>query len=233
MDKIIQKLKTFFENKQNRYVAGIIFGVIIIALFIYFFNLFPVLEKIIQFGSQVKVIDDELVIPQTERVSPADGRIIQKGSYDTLLVPKSEEEEVLVVKAKLTVKGSYDSAIVRAKEWSDDAKLVFIKSLGAIDLGGKSSGWQIVFGSKTKKTGYEIIIQADKIISQKEIKSNSFGYDLPKNWYDSNSAIASLQGLPQFSDATVSSINFYYNLDGKKWGYALSTSRGTTSMPVK
>ncbi len=115
MDKIIQKLKTFFENKQNRYVAGIIFGVIIIALFIYFFNLFPALEKIIQFGSQVKVIDDELVIPQTERVSPADGRIIQKGSYDTLLVPKSEEEEVLVVKAKLTVKGSYDSAIVRAK----------------------------------------------------------------------------------------------------------------------
>lgn len=232
MAQIIQKLKTFFENKKYRY-AAVVVGVIIIALLIYFFNLFPTLKKVVQFGPQAKIIDDEPIIPQTERVSPVDGRIIQRGNYDTPLVPKSGEEEVFVVKAKLTVKGSYDSTVVKAKEWSEDAKLIFIKSLGAVDLGGKSSQWQIIFGSKNKKKGYELIIQADKIVSQKEIKSDSFGYDLPKNWYDSNGAVASLQGLPQFSDATVSSINFYYNLDGKKWAYALSTSRGTTSMPVE
>jgi hypothetical protein len=39
--------------------------------------------------------------------------------------------------------------------------------------------------------------------------------------------------LPQFEGATASSINFFYNMDGKRWSYAISTSKGTTSMPVK
>lgn len=236
MNQIIQKFKTFFKNKRYRYIAGILVSVIIVVLIIYLFNpfnLFPTLKKVEQPAPKARVIEDEPIIPQTEQVSPVDGRIIEKGKYDIPLVPKSEEEEVVVVKAKLTVKGSYDLAGDKAKEWSEDAKLVFIKSLGAVDLEGKSSGWQVVFGSKAKKMGYEIIIQADKIFSQKEIKSDSYGYDLPENWYDSGSAIASLQELPQFSDATVSSITFYYNIDGKNWGYALATSRGTTSMPVE
>lgn len=228
MDQIIQKLKTFFENKKYRY-ATIVAGVIIFVLIIYFFNLFSVLEKIIQFGPQARVINDKPIIPKTERINFIDGRIIQKGDYNTPLVPKNEGEKVVVVKAKLTLKGSYDSSVVKATEWIQDAKLVFIKSLGAVDLGGKSSQWQIIFGSKTKKAGYEIIIQEDRIISQKEIKSDSFGYDLPSNLIDSDKIISILQILPHFSDATVSAVSLYYNTDGKVWRYILATSRGPTS----
>src|SRR3989338_6961807 len=72
------------------------------------------------------------------------------------------------------------------QRWSSDAKLVFIKSLGAITLEGKSSQWQLAFSSKTKvKKGYEIIIQADQIVSKKEIDSTAVGADLSKNWKDS------------------------------------------------
>ena len=63
--------------------------------------------------------------------------------------------------------------------------------------------------------------------------STSYGYTLPQNWYDSGDALLSLKTEPQFKDATVSSLNFYYNEDGKRWAYALSTSNGTLSMPVK
>lgn len=236
MDQIIQILKNLFKDNRNRYIAVIIVGVIMIALIIYFFNPFnvlPALKKIIQSSPDIKVIDDQPIIPQTEQVGFIDGRIIQKGDYDTFLFPNSEREAVVIVKAKLTVKGSYDLAVVKAREWSPDIKLIFIKSLGAIDLEGKSSGWQIVFGSKAKKSGYEIIVQADQVISQKEIKSDLFGYDLPENWYDSNEAIKSIQSLPQFSSATISAINFFYSNDAKQWRYGLATSIGNSSIPVK
>ena len=73
----------------------------------------------------------------------------------------------MVSKAVLTVKGSYNLE-ARSGKWSSDAKLVFVKSLGAITLEGKSSQWQIVFMSKTKTgKGYEIIVQEDQVVSQK------------------------------------------------------------------
>jgi hypothetical protein len=121
------------------------------------------------------------------------------------------------------------------EQWSADSKLIFIRSLGALGLDGKSSAWQIVCGSQEKKKGLEIIIQADKIISQKEITAETYGFDLPQNWYDSNEAIASLQNLVQFYNDTISSISFYYSSAGDSWAYGLATGQAekTTSMWVK
>lgn len=180
-----------------------------------------------------KVIEEKIVIPETTRVSVEEARVPDGAGYAVPLVPKTKEEHIIVSKAVLTIKGSYDIAVKEGMKWAPDAKLIYIKSLGAITIEGKSSTWQIAIGSKEKKKGYEIIIQEDKIISQKEIESNSYGFDLPGEWYDSNDAVISLQTLPQFSDATISSLSFYYNTDGKKWGYVFATSRGTTSMPVR
>lgn len=180
------------------------------------------------------VVEEQLIIPETKQISGTEGRIVTEGAVDVPLVPTSEGEKVIVQKAVLTVKGSYDLANPEAVTWSGDAKLVFIKSLGAITLEGKSSQWQLAFSSKTKATkGYEIIIQGDKIVSKKEIDSTAVGADLPKNWYDSDGAIKSLQGSPQFASATISSIQFAYDLDSKGWLYALSTSRGVTSIVVR
>lgn len=182
-----------------------------------------------------KVIENEnLVIPNTQKITGGEARIVEKGSVEVPLVPKNEGEKVIVTKAILTVKGSYELAKIESAKWSADAKLVFVKSLGAVTLEGKSSEWQLAFYSALKKgKGYEVIIQGDQIVSKKEINSTATGADLPKNLKDSSAAILSLQELPQFSDATISSINLYYNTDGKVWRYALSTSRGTTSMAAE
>lgn len=182
---------------------------------------------------QSKVITETIVIPDTKKIATTDARVPSGGGYAVPLVPKTGEEHIAVANAVLTLKGSYDITVKERATWATDAKLVYIKSLGAVTIEGKSSTWQIAMGSKTKKKGYEIIVQGDKIISQKEVESNVYGFDLPNNWYDSHDAVISLQTLPQFSDATISSLSFFYNTDGKRWGYAFATSRGTTSMPVK
>lgn len=184
---------------------------------------------------QPRVIEENLVIPETERISGGEGRLAADGeSVDVPLVPKNEGEKVIVSKAVLTTKGSYNLATQEVLKWSAGSKLALIKSLGAINLDGKSSQWQLIFVSDDKKgKGYEVIVQADQIVSKKEIDSTAVGAELPKNWFDSDGAIKSLQDLPQFSDATVSSVSFYYNTDGKLWEYALSTSRGVTAISVQ
>lgn len=180
-----------------------------------------------------RVIQENLTIPDTKSVSGNEGRLVASSSVDTPLVPKSDEERVVVLNAVLTVKGVYDLTVGEAEKSADDIKLSFIKSFGAVMLDGKSSQWQAVFSSESKNKTYEFIVHENKIVSSREFTPEVISADLPSNWYDSDGAIKSIQTLPQFADATISSISFYYNIDSKSWEYALATSRGTTSMPVR
>ena len=162
------------------------------------------------------MVEEKLVIPDTQKITGGEGRFVSEGLVAVPLVPKTESEKIMVSKAVLTIKGSYDLSLSEAQKWSSDAKLVFIKSLGAVTLEGKSSQWQLVFSSKTKlKKGYEIIIQADQIVSQKEIDSTAVGADIPKTWKDLGEVIKELQSHPLYQDATVSAVSFYLNPDNK------------------
>lgn len=225
-------------SKNIKIILGIIIAIIIgwgYLKFDFGTNLFKENKPLSKVQLTPKIVEENLVIPETKKIFGNEGRFIEENSAaEIALVPKSEAEKVIVPKAILTVKGSYGLAVIEAQKWSSDVKLVFIKSLGAITLDGKSSQWQLAFSSKTKsKKGYEVIIQADQIVSKKEIDLTASGADVLKNWLDSDSAIKSLQELPQFSDATISSINFYYNSDGKIWRYVISTSKGTTSISAE
>ena len=181
-----------------------------------------------------QIIEENLVAPETKKITGSEGKTASSGPVEVPLVPKTEGEKVVVLKAILTIKGSYDLAGPETQRWSSDAKLVFIKSLGAITLEGKSSQWQLAFSSKTKvKKGYEIIIQADQIISKKEIDSTAVGADAPKQWKDLGDVIKELQSHPLYQDATVSAATFYLNPDNKKWYYTLSTSKGVSSIVIE
>lgn len=213
-------------------------SVLLVIFYIYFSDSVSVSQRSGGYVSVVpekpKIIEEKLIIPKTQEISGGEGRAAGQGPVAVALVPKTEDEKVVVAKAVLTVKGSYDLAVSQAKIWANDANLVFVKSLGAVTLEGKSSQWQIVFFSEIKPgKGYEIIIQGDQVVSRKEIESAARGAVLPNTWRDSGEIVASLQELPQFSDATVSSINLYYNVDGKIWRYVLSTSRGNTAMSAE
>lgn len=190
-------------------------------------------KSISLFKEEKIVVEESFKTLDTKSVSIIDGRVPNVDAYNTPIAPKSEKEKVIVSGAILTLKDSYQLAETNALKWSQDAKLVFIKSYGAVTLEGKSSQWQVVFGSKEKKAGYEIVIQKDLIVSEKEVESKEYGYDLPNNWYDAQDAILSIQTMPQFQESTISGINFVYNADGKIWGYALATSNGTVSVPVR
>lgn len=219
------------SNKKIYIILAVIILAIIGAGSVYFLTKNSGgLGNIIGTTEKPKVIEETLVIPDTQKVTATEGRFVKEGDVNVPLMPKSEGEKVIVAKAVLTVKGSHDLAVVEAKKWASDALPVFVKSLGAVTLEGKSSQWQLVFVSKSKtQKGYEVIIQADQIVSKKEIDSNAIGAELPNNLKDSSDSIKMLQELPQFSDTTISSITLYYNVDGKIWRYALSTSKGTTS----
>lgn len=211
----------------------LVFGILGVYLF------FPQYFKFLQTApttierDKPKVVEDQLIIPDTKEVSTTQGRIVENGKTETHLVPKNEGEKVVVTKAVLTVKGGYDLALKEAKTWSNDAKLVFVKSMGAVTIDGKSSQWQIAFSSVAKKKGYELIIYGDQIASKKEVDSVGVGADLPTTWNDSDIAVKTLAEMPQFSSATISSINFFYNADAETWRYSISTSLGTTSVTAE
>ncbi|MBI3671723.1 hypothetical protein HY249_02930 [Candidatus Azambacteria bacterium] len=211
----------------------VIFLIAVGALLVWYFFGGSIGKNISLMLEKKTTVNEQLEIPDTKSVAILDGRLPNTNAYDTPIAPNSPKEEVVVPGAVLTLKEAYAKSEAEALIWGKDAKLIFIKSLGAVTLDGRSSQWQVVFGSKTKKKGYEIIIQKDLIVSKKEIESKEYGYDLPKNWYDAKDAILSIQTMPQFKQSTISGMNFYYNKDGKIWGYALATSNGTVSVPVR
>lgn len=222
---------------MNKKIIILIVFILIVVGLVAAFMIFP------EFGSKIsRVVDlkpdkpivienEQLVIPNTQKITGGEGSVVGQGGVAVLLVPKSENEKVIVPKAILTVKDSYDLAKLEAEKWANDAVPVFIKSLGAVTLEGKSSEWQLAFSSAIKKgKGYEIIIQADQIVSKKEINSTATGANLPKNWIDSGEAVKKLQAMPQYGTVSISTINFFYNADAKEWRYGFSTSVGATSV---
>jgi hypothetical protein len=180
-----------------------------------------------------QIINDTIKIPNTVQISSNEGEIVPRGEYNIKLQPRFESEQVFISKAKLTLKEAYGLATVDAYKWAGDEKLVFIKSNGALGLDGRSSSWQLVYGSNEKNRNYEIIISEDKIVSAKELNSAVSGFDLPQNWYDSYEAIISLGALPQFKEETVSAISFYYSEAESSWAYGLANGDKTTAMWVK
>lgn len=222
---------------QNKKIIIACVAVVLVLAGVFGRHLFPKLKNITTVfeapKEKPKVVTDTVVVPETKKITQAEGRSFAPNGYSVPIVPKNEGEKVIVDSAIFTIKTGFENAFVEAEKWSSDAKLVYAKSLGSVALDGKSSAWQFAFGSKQKKKGYEIIIQGDAIASQKETDASLSGFDLPKNWYDSGDAIVSLQALPQFSNATMNSLIFFYNEDGKNWQYALKTSLGNTTMIVR
>lgn len=227
-------MKNYFKDKKNILIVAIILIIIIVIILIVLtFKKNP--SNTPTFNTQTfkgVVINDNIKIPNTTSVTSNDGEVVPRGEYNIKLQPQSEADTVIITKAKLTLKEAYNLSIIEAVKWSSDTKLVFIKSNGALGLDGKSSSWQLVYGSADRQKGYEIIIGENQIISSKEVLSDSSGFDLPTNWYDSYEAIAALN-LPQFSQDTISALSFYYSSANQSWAYGLANGEKTTSMWVQ
>lgn len=179
-----------------------------------------------------RIIRDTVEIPHLTAIRGDEALYLAHSPNPIPIVP-AKAQGITVEGAEQTIRGAYDIAVPKAKQWSADAKLIFIKSLGSIGPDGKSSHWEFTFGSKEKKKGFFAIVRGSVVVSEGEANTEKYGYDLPKNWYDSPDAIASLFGLPQFASSMITAMSFHYNQDDKKWNYAIGTSRGNVSMVVK
>ncbi|MDD4901642.1 MAG: hypothetical protein PHE24_00735 [Patescibacteria group bacterium] len=187
---------------------------------------------------QERLFEEAYTIPSTQEIFKTDANSVASGPVNVPLSAAIGGEKTAVPGAILTIKGAYDLAAGEAKKWDSAAKLSFIKSFGAITLEGRSSQWQAVFSAEEKAgKAYEIIIQKDKIVSQKEIVSSSdaAGIDLPAGWPDSGEFIRQLQNNPNFSQATINSFLLASTpeSDDAKWWFSLGTSQGVVTFEVK
>lgn len=225
----------YFKDKKNLVIISLI--ILILAVIILMSFLFRNNQPVINLngGKNFKgqVIDDVVKIPETTGINNNEGEIVPRGEYEIKIQPQTENEQVLITKAKLTLKEAYNQATPEVVKWSADQKLVFIKSNGALGLDGRSSSWQLVYNSQQLDKNYEVIIIEDQLVSLKELSSNISGFDLPTNWYDSYEAIASLRTLPQFAPETISALSFYYSSADNSWAYGIAVGEKTTSMWVK
>lgn len=216
------------NNKRNLIWVTTFIVVVSTAIYFFYGNFHKAKLALISGGSE-RIISES---PSPKLNSTVTRTELRTTTPTGEAVPFAGSERISIDGGK-TVKESYGIAYRDALLWATDAKLVSIQSLGTVIPDGTSSGWEIVFGSKIKKTGYSISLSRGVVTQKKEISAQSVGYDLPKNWYDSSDAIKSVEGLPQFRDATMSGMTFYYNEDGKRWGYGISSSKGTVSIPVR
>lgn len=217
--------------KKNTFII-IVLGILVVGGSIALWGSF-VGRKVAVQGTP-RIIEETLVVPNTQEVHVADARMLEQGTIAVPLVPKTEEEKVIVARAELTLKGGYVAAAQAAGTWDANALLIFVKSLGAITLDGKSSSWQVLFSSPNKKgVGYEVVLQGKEIVSKKEIGSEAAGATIPQNWKDLGEVISELQQHPLYQDASVTAVSFHLNPDNKKWYYNILTSKGANAIAVE
>lgn len=225
-------MKDFFNNNKRAVLVMVMAIIVIAGASVYYIRLDDVKHAI--FGGPL-IIEETIKIPTESSRTNIDGLFPNKEAYKVPFVSQNSGEQVVVSGAILTPRTAYLIALPVAQSWSPDVKLIFIKSLGTVMADGKSLGWQIVFGSKTKKLGYEVVIDREMVVVQKEIPSKIFGADVPTNFTerDAEWAIGRLAENPQFINATMTGLNFVYNPDAKAWDYVIAHSFGGSSVRVR
>lgn len=181
-----------------------------------------------------RIIEENLAVPDLKTANGIDGRLLGSSAHLTPLVPKPADERFVIPLAKLTLKQGLETAKSNAGYWSDDVKLVYAKSLGAVTLAGGSSQWLYVFGSAKKHSGLGVVVRGDEVIANLELSSDNAGYDLPNDWTDVGAAIFSLANSPDFIDRSIGGLALYYNEDSDNWSFGIALDKGqSVSMPLK
>ena len=222
-----------FKDNKKRVIFIIATVVVVVASTIVYYYGNGDAKRAILGGA--RVVEETIKIPTETTRTGTEGWFPNKDAYRVPLVPRNNEERVVVAGAVLTTHGAYLTALPVAQSWSPDVKLIFIKSLGTVMVDGRSLGWQVVFGSKVKKKGYEVVVEHDVVITQKEIPLKVFGADVPANFAERDAvwAIGRLSENPQFIGATMTGLNLVYNTDAKAWDYVIAHSFGGSSVRVR
>jgi hypothetical protein len=220
-------------NSQIKIIVGLTLLLLVAAVL--FYLVYTQKWKKVPFLKNPVIVNEKITIPETKDVHLTDGYYANKQGYQVPLAPSDDGEKVVVTGATHSPYTSYDLVNVEALAWADDARLALIKSLGTVTLEGTSSGWQIIYVSLKKKSGYEIIVEGGAVVQKKEIPTSAKGGAVPENFKerDASWAIARLTENPQWKDATMTGLNFTYNTDARAWDYVIANSYGGSSIRVR
>ncbi len=221
------------SNSQIKIIIGL--ATLLFVLVGVFYLIYTQKWKKVPFLKNPIVVTEKIVIPETKDVNLTTGYYANKQAYQVPLAPTDDGEKVIVTGAVHSPYTSYELVNAEALVWAEDARLTLIKSLGTVTLEGTSSGWQLVFVSPLKKTGYEIIVEGGTVVKRKEVPTNAKGGVVPENFKerDASWAIARLTENPQWKDATMTGLNFTYNADARAWDYVIANSYGGSSVRVR
>lgn len=221
-------------NETSPKTLVILAGIILILIGVSYMALSKKWSRI-PFLREPVVLTEKITLPDSNQVTNTDGFHASEQGYKVPLTPEDEGQKVIVNGATHSPFTSYELTKGIAKEWSEDAKLSIIKSLGTVTLEGVSSGWQVIYVSKIKGLGYEIIIDSSTIVRSREIPSASKGGDVPVNFNERDAvwAIHRLAENPQWSGAVMTGLNLAYNPDAKAWDYIISTTYGGSSVRIR
>ncbi len=220
-------------NSTFKLIVGL--GTFILLVSVLVYVLLTQKWKKVSFFKQPTIITEKVTIPDTKQVGGSDGFYANKQAHQVPLAPTDDGEKVFVTGAIHSPYTSYDLVRGRVADWAGDAKLAIIKSLGTVTLEGTSSGWQLVFVSKTKGSGYEVIVENGTVIRMKEMPTDAKSGDVPENFKDRDAswAIARLTENPQWKNATMTGLNFTYNADARAWDYVIANTYGGSSIRVR
>lgn len=176
------------------------------------------------------VISESLSLPPENSVVSSSGRIPNQEAHAVSFTPQNEDEMVVVPDAILTLNKALSLGAERAGVWAGDASLVFIKSLGAVNLRGESSSWQIVYASKERGVGREIIIQGDTVSANRSTALETLdGGTRTPTLRPIGDVIKELQQNETYKNVTMTGVTLYHG-DGGIFRYVFTTSKGTFSV---
>ncbi|MEI7498446.1 MAG: hypothetical protein WCK11_04140 [Candidatus Falkowbacteria bacterium] len=202
------------KNKKFIYIiAGLVVMLLIMSL---------VRWRVIEREKGVVVTESLVDLAEIKSASAVTGRTLQPSNYLTPLSPKNAEERRQYPLAIFTLEEVMNQMLADARRWSADAKPLYIHSAGAVGLDGKSSQWQAVFTSRLKNAAFELVYRGDSLWRQSQITKQDEGENLPVTLPSTRLQIMSNSDLPQFSNRSMTSIGWYYNLDAKKWFYQIA-----------
>ncbi|NTW22241.1 hypothetical protein HGA34_01695 [Candidatus Falkowbacteria bacterium] len=221
-------------QKKNKVIILSVIGSILLLTVILVFVQSRTFKRLAPLLIGGRVIEEELTIPELKSATDVDGRLMSSSRFLTPLVPKSARDRVIVPLADLTLKQGLAVARLNAGYWSDDAKLMYAKSSGAVTLEGKSSQWLYVFGSEKKRAALGVVVRGKEVVANLELAADNYGHDLPGDWLDVSEAIASLANTPGLSDRSIGGLALYHNEDSKKWSFGIALDKGqSTSVPLE
>lgn len=199
-------------NKKNIYIILIITLVILGIGFFYYFYLQPS-QTIIEIKKEEK---------QKEKIMPDSELTI----FDAITPTFKDIDEADVPKTAISAKVAYGMASELALKKNSKAEPTFMKTLRGLDSEGNAPIWQIGF-SFDKDSGYEVIVEGDKIFSESEGMTNLQGKSLPEGWRDSGELIAEFKNNPAYTSNTVKSINYFYEPNFEKWYWTVTTEENS------